>query len=48
MAILVGFSLSWIFGLVSIPVVAAAVGVNGADHWHHWRNAWRRARRVPR
>ncbi|MGW6924619.1 hypothetical protein ACWGA9_25615 [Streptomyces sp. NPDC054950] len=48
MAILFGFSLSWIFGLVSIPLVAAAVAVNGADHWRHWRNAWRRARRVPR
>jgi hypothetical protein len=48
MGVLVGFSLSWIFGLVSIAVVAGAVGVNGADHWRHWRNAWRRARRVPR
>ncbi|MGW3651044.1 hypothetical protein [Streptomyces sp. NPDC000878] len=47
-AILAGFSLSWISGLVSIAVVAGAVGVNGADLWRHWRNAWRRARRVPR
>ncbi|MFE1834101.1 hypothetical protein [Streptomyces sviceus] len=43
-----GFSLSWIFGLVSIAVAAKAIGVNGADHWRHWRNDWRRARRVPR
>lgn len=48
MGILVGFALSWIFGLVSIVVVAGAVGVNGADQWHHWQSAWRRARRVPR
>lgn len=48
MAILAGFSLSWIFGLGFIVVVALAVGVNGADHWRHWRNAWRRVRRVPR
>ncbi|MET9462852.1 hypothetical protein ABZY05_49130 [Streptomyces canus] len=47
-AILAGFSLSWIFGLGSIAVVALAIGVNGADLWHHWRSAWRRARRVPR
>jgi hypothetical protein len=47
-AILAGFSLSWIFGLGSIAVVALAVGVNGADHWRHWQDAWRRARRVPR
>jgi hypothetical protein len=48
MAILAGFSLSWVFGLVFIAVVAGAVGVNGTDHWGHWRSAWRRARRVPR
>lgn len=48
MAILAGFSLSWIFGLGSIAVVALAIGVNGADLWRHWRSAWRRARRVPR
>ncbi|MET9789328.1 hypothetical protein [Streptomyces canus] len=47
MAILTGFSLSWIFGLMSIAAVAGAVGVNGADHWRHWRHAWRRARRLP-
>jgi hypothetical protein len=47
-AILAGFAFSWIFGLVSIAVVALAVGVNGADLWLHWRDAWRRARRVPR
>lgn len=48
MAILAGFSLSWIFGLGSIAVVALAIGVNGADLWRHWRSARRRARRVPR
>ncbi|MBE1602848.1 hypothetical protein PV355_43320 [Streptomyces stelliscabiei] len=48
MAILVGFTLSWIFGLLSIVAVAGAVGVNGADTWRHWQSAWRRARRVPR
>jgi hypothetical protein len=47
MTILAGFSLSWIFGLAFIVVVALAVGVNGKDLWRHWRNAWRRARRVP-
>lgn len=48
MAILTGFSLSWIFGLAFIVVVALAVGVNSKDHLRHWRNAWRRARRVQR
>ncbi|MFI8093783.1 hypothetical protein ACIF9R_36695 [Streptomyces sp. NPDC086080] len=48
MVILVGFTLSWIFGLASVVAVAGAVGVNGADHWRHWQSAWRRARRVPR
>ncbi|MER5434411.1 hypothetical protein [Streptomyces sp. NPDC002588] len=47
MAILVGFSLSWIFGLMFIAAVAGVVGVNGADLWRHWRNAWSRARGVP-
>jgi len=47
MTILAGFSLSGIFGMGSIVVVALAVGVNGKDLWRHWRNAWRRARRVP-
>jgi hypothetical protein len=48
MTILAGFSLSWIFGLAFIVVVALAVGVNSKDNLRHWRNAWRRARRVPR
>jgi hypothetical protein len=47
-AIVAGFSLSRVFGLMSIAVVALAVGVNGADNWRHWQSAWRRARRVPR
>lgn len=48
MAILFGFSFGWIFGLVSIALVAMVVGINGADHRRHWRAAWRRARRIPR
>ncbi|MFJ4427223.1 hypothetical protein [Streptomyces bobili] len=47
-AILFGFSASRIVELAFVTAVVLAVGVNGVDHWRHWRDAWRRARRVPR